>query len=38
MVFFYIVFCNGKKCENGGKLNVDMCICKCEFLYIGDRC
>eukprot|EP00105_Crassostrea_gigas_P028320 XP_011449940.1 PREDICTED: uncharacterized protein LOC105344061 isoform X1 [Crassostrea gigas] len=30
--------CNGKKCENGGKLNVDTCTCKCEPPYIGDRC
>lgn len=38
MVFFHTAPCNGKKCENGGKLNVDTCTCKCEPPYIGDRC
>nr|XP_022335669.1 uncharacterized protein LOC111132188 isoform X2 [Crassostrea virginica] len=30
--------CKGKKCENGGKLNVDTCKCTCEAPYIGARC
>lgn len=46
--FFFIFFncivlifsapCKGKKCENGGKLNVDTCKCTCEAPYIGARC
>lgn len=36
--FFHTAPCNGKKCENGGKLNVDTCTCKCEPPCIGDRC
>ncbi|XP_056014320.1 uncharacterized protein LOC125663866 [Ostrea edulis] len=30
--------CNGKKCANGGKLDIDKCTCTCKRPYVGDRC
>ncbi|XP_062575052.1 uncharacterized protein LOC134236905 isoform X1 [Saccostrea cucullata] len=30
--------CGGKKCDNGGKLNVETCECECKKLYTGPSC
>ncbi|KAK6171095.1 hypothetical protein SNE40_019354 [Patella caerulea] len=30
--------CNGKKCKNGGALNIDTCTCTCTSPYSGDTC
>ena len=36
--FCFLVPCGGKKCVNGGTINVETCACACEKDFEGETC